>query len=138
MCDRVFLDDGVSEMEPETDLVLNLDSPAPVPRHGDNLGTVKISNLVQTFVFILKMFLFFIGRYFSYCTKIRLGKIAKGRDYIDKANRFWATFFDKVVDLLWQLKTRWGVTREMKDISPHTLQQVVTRFRDCAQEIELV
>ena len=118
--------------------MLNLDSPAPVDRHGESLGTVHLSNLVQTAVFIVKMFLFLVGRYFSYCTKVRLGKIAKNGSYVQKVNRFWATFFDKVVDLLWNLKERWGLSRDFREISTHSLQQVVTRFRDCAQEIELV
>lgn len=107
-------------------------------RHGESLGTVHLSNIVQTTIFILKMFLFCVGRYFSYCSKIRIGKIAKGNQYLQKANRFWATFFHKVVDVLWHLRDRWGLTRSFSDISPETLQAMVASFRDCAQEIELV
>lgn len=118
--------------------MLNLDSPAPIDRHGESLGTVHLSNIIQTTVFILKMFLFFVGRYFCYCNKIRIGKIPKGNAYLQKANRFWATFFHKVVDVLWSLTERWGLSRNFNEITAGTLQQVVSKFRDCVQEIELV
>ena len=122
----------------ESDLVLNLDSPAPIDRHGESLGTFHLTNIVQTTIFILKMFLFYVGRYFCYCNKIRIGKIAKGDSYVQKANRFWATFFHKVIDVLWNLSERWGLSRDFHEITADVLQQVVSRFRDCAQEIELV